>query len=120
MTQQLVKDFRSAYEVALNNKDFSLIVPFLLEGSSAYKELKEYMDGLKNGNYTYDFILNDTVSWVSTSIDSVEIESYEEFDFTNQKGQLTHYKRSKIYHLIQDENHKYKIQAISIRDTVRE
>ena len=120
ITQQLVKDFRSAYEVALNNNDFSLIKPFLLEGSSAYKELKEYMAGLKNGNYIYDFILTDTVSWKSTSSNTVEVESYEEFNFTNQKGQRTHYKRSKVYQLIQNENRDYKIQAISIRDTVRE
>ena len=117
--KQFVLDFRSAYEDALNTRDFSLVIPFLLEEGTAYKELEEFIGDLKNENYKYDFIQNETAGWEVNLDGGMKINTYEVFDFINHKGHLTHYKREKTYYLILDSNGDYKIDSISIRDTVR-
>ena len=120
IAQQHVLDFRDAYEDALNNRDFSLIYPFLLTDSVAYKELVEFVGDLKNENYTYDFTHNETTDWVVHPNGDIAIDTYEVFDFINHKGNSTHYKRDKTYLLTQDDSGNYKIYNIAIGDTIRE
>jgi len=117
--KQFVLDFRSAYEDALNTRDFSLVTPFLLEEGTAYEELEEFVGDMKNENYKYNFTHNETAGWEVNPDGGMEIDTYEVFDFINDKGHLTHYKRDKTYYLILDSNGDYKIDSILIRDTVR-
>ena len=118
--ERLVLDFRSAYEDALNERDFSLVAPFLEKGSLAYEELAEYVGDLKNENYQYDFTHNETTKTEVTSDRSAVVDSYEVFDFTNHKGHVTNYKREKTYYIIFDRNEEFKITNIEIGDTTRE
>jgi membrane-associated protein TcaA len=120
IAQQHVLNFRDAYEDALNKRDFSLIDPFLLTDSVAYKELVEFVGDLKNENYTYDFTHNETTDWMVHPNGDLAIDTYEVFDFINDKGHLTHYQREKTYLLTQDDNGNYKIYNIAIGDTIRE
>jgi len=118
--ERLVLDFRNDYEKTLNNRDFSLVDHYLLTDSVAYKELVEFVGDLKNENYTYDFTHNEATDWEVYPHGDIAIDTYEVFDFTNHKGQLTNYKREKSYLLMLDENGEYKIYNIAISDTVRE
>jgi membrane-associated protein TcaA len=118
--QQFVLDFRAAYEKALNQRDFSLIDPFLLTDSVAYKELVEFVGELKNESYTYDFTHNETTDGMVHDYGDILIDTYEVFDFTNRQGKLTHYEREKTYYLELDDDGDFKIYSILIRDTIRE
>ncbi|MBS4204847.1 TcaA NTF2-like domain-containing protein [Lederbergia citrea] len=110
-----VKNFRSDYEDALNDQDFSYISPYLMEGSPAYSELKDFMGEYEDKAFHYDFTRDD-VTDVSISSDQAIVSTNEKFVFTNHKGAVTHYDRTKEYtiKLFEDE---YKIYSINILDT---
>ncbi|MGI8315974.1 TcaA NTF2-like domain-containing protein [Halobacillus mangrovi] len=116
--EMLVLDFRAAYESALNATDFSVISPYLLSGSKAEEELKEYIEGLVNNEFTYEFVDNEILSVESTSGNGVVVKTKETFVFTNDEGAQTHYDRKKDYYL-QEVSDELKINRIDINETKR-
>ncbi|ARI76438.1 hypothetical protein HM131_06130 [Halobacillus mangrovi] len=116
--ERLVLDFRDAYESALNATDFSIISPYLLSGSKAEEELMEYIDGLVNNEFTYEFVDNEILSVESASGNGMVVKTNEIFIFTNNEGAQTHYDRKKDYYL-QEVSGELKINRIDIKETER-
>lgn len=118
--EKFVSSFRSAYEEALNTRNFSLIVPYLQEGSVAYEEFEEFIGDMEGSSYRYDFIKNDMTGTVINAGNLVAVDTYEEFNFTNHSGKVTHYKREKRYDLFMNGTEEFEIYNIKISDTIRE
>ncbi|QSS99671.1 hypothetical protein IMZ31_16630 [Pontibacillus sp. ALD_SL1] len=110
--------FRSAYERALNEHNFSLMASYLQKGSHAEKELYDYIVDLEKSVYTYDFRENNVIQAKKVSEQLVEVDMEEMFIFTNHLGEQTRYDRTKRY-MVVFENGSYKIQKILINDTIR-
>ncbi|WP_345242206.1 TcaA NTF2-like domain-containing protein [Pontibacillus salipaludis] len=110
--------FRSAYERALNEHNFSLMASYLQKGSHAEKELYDYMLDLETSVYTYDFRENNVIQTKKVSEQLVEVDMEEMFIFTNHLGEQIRYDRTKRY-MVVFENGSYKIQKILINDTIR-
>ncbi|KGP91510.1 hypothetical protein N780_19755 [Pontibacillus chungwhensis BH030062] len=110
--------FRSAYERALNEHNFSLMASYLQKGSYAEKELYDYILDLETSVYTYDFRENNVIQSKKVSEQLVEVDMEEMFIFTNHLGEQTRYDRTKRY-MVVFENGSYKIQKILINDTIR-
>lgn len=115
----VVLAFRDAYETAVNTKDFSLIHPYLEEGSHAYKDLKNYISDLQDTDYHYDFTYNEILDTAEIDKETIEIKTKELFTFTNHLDAQTDYDREKLYHLIQSDN-TYKITKIDYVETNRD
>ena len=113
-----VLSFRLAYEEALNSKDYSLIVPFLLKESPADKELKKYIGDLEDKGYSYEFTENTITGTENTGENTFIVSTNEIFIFTNHLNEQTHYDREKTYTVIDTED-GYKITEINIKDTDR-
>ncbi|MCF3942994.1 TcaA NTF2-like domain-containing protein [Oceanobacillus alkalisoli] len=116
---EIVLNFRDAYESALNNKDFSLIAPYLEEGSIAYDELEEYVGDLEDTAYHYDFTSNEIVDVEELAGDEVIVTTNEVFTFTNHLDDKIDYDRTKEYVLVKS-GEAYKIKAIDYVETNRD
>jgi membrane-associated protein TcaA len=116
---QFILDFRDSYEQALNSRDFSLIEPYMSEGSIADEELKEYIGELQDKDYSYEFTENQIIHTEEVGEDSFEVTTNERFVFTNHLGEKTTYDREKIYTLMKEDSH-YKIEKIDINETERD
>ncbi|MEE1130563.1 MAG: trypsin-like peptidase domain-containing protein, partial [Caryophanon sp.] len=57
---QFVQSFRTSYEQALNNSDFSLVSAMLT--GSAYREINDYIFDLAYGGHVFEFLSNDVLS----------------------------------------------------------
>ncbi|MBM7551622.1 zinc ribbon domain-containing protein [Thalassobacillus pellis] len=110
--------FREAYEQALNAVDFSIAENFLLYDSSAYHDLKTYMETDVIDTFEFNFTVNEPLA-VEDTAEGISVHMHEQFIFTHE-GERTDYDREKLYHLIVDENGDLKISRIDILDTVRE
>ncbi|WP_335871140.1 TcaA NTF2-like domain-containing protein [Bacillus sp. 2205SS5-2] len=115
---QHVLDFRSAYEKALNAKNFELVADYLLPGSEAEEELIDYIGDLQDKEYSYEFTENSITESKNVKEDTFEISTLEIFVFTNHLGEKTVYQKEKIYTLM-DSDYGYKIEKIDIKDTER-
>ncbi|KGP91526.1 hypothetical protein N780_20090 [Pontibacillus chungwhensis BH030062] len=113
------QDFRSAYEDALNNRNYTTVAPYLLQGSKADLELEDYIGDLEDENYTYNFSENDVTNVVLVNEATISLSSNESFIFTNHKGDQTHYERSKTYTIVYKDG-TYTIKEINIFDTDRD
>lgn len=116
--QTFIADFRSAYEISLNAKDFSVVDSYLKEGSIARKELVDFIGNIGNDYYLYEFWVDEAVG-VEIQGDKAFVTTYEEFDFTNHLSEVTNYKRSKKYEVQGLDSGDLKISRIDIIDTVR-
>lgn len=119
MLETFIVDFRSAYETALNQKDFSYIDGFLKEGSIAREELVDFIAEIGDDYYLYEFLLDEAVD-IEILDDKAYVTTYEEFDFTNHLDVVTNYTRSKKYEIQLDGDGTPQISRIDIMDTVRD
>ncbi|WP_186725518.1 zinc-ribbon domain-containing protein [Planomicrobium sp. CPCC 101110] len=113
-----ITHFRSAYQSALNSKDYSIVEDYLLENSETSKEVEDFIADIGTDYYLYEFI-TDNVTEYDIQEDAAFITTYEEFDFTNHLDEVTNYKRNKRYKIVEGED-MYKIAEIDILDTERE
>lgn len=114
-----VLHFRDAYEKAVNNKDYSLIKPFMKKDSDASEDLKEYIHDLKDTDYAYNFTSNKVLTVEEMDSNTVEVMTNEKFIFTNHRDEQTEYDREKVYTLI-FENGSYQITKIEYVKTNRD
>ncbi|NYF23578.1 hypothetical protein [Sporosarcina sp. JAI121] len=115
---QFVIGFRDAYQIALNNKDFAIIEPYLAPGSIASKEIKDFIGDIGNEYYNYNFTRNE-VRGIELKVDEASVKTYEEFYFTNHKNDVIFYERDKQYDIQMDANGDFKVYKIHISDTKR-
>ncbi|WP_167449551.1 zinc ribbon domain-containing protein [Halobacillus trueperi] len=115
---QFVIDFRNAYAAALNAVDFSIAEDYLLDDSTAYHELKGYMETEVEDAFDFNFTLNKPLN-VESKDDGATVLMHEKFIFTHN-GDETYYDREKEYTLILDEDGNYKIERIDILETARD
>ncbi|MYL20770.1 hypothetical protein GLW04_12785 [Halobacillus litoralis] len=113
-----VLDFREVYEEALNAEDFSMIAPFLEDGSQASAEFKDYLDGISGKGFTYAFTENNIVKSTAYGVDGYVVTTDEAFIFTDSEGEKTHYERTKDYTVIKDGD-SWKIEEVAINETNR-
>ncbi|MGM8215841.1 TcaA NTF2-like domain-containing protein [Bacillaceae bacterium W0354] len=116
--EEHVLAFREAYEQALNERDYSLIEPYMLKDSEADLELMDYILNLEDSNYEYDFISNDVIDVRHVEDNIYEVMTNEIFVFINHLNEVTNYDRIKIYTLLLEEQ-QYKISKIEIVETIR-
>ncbi|SFJ52632.1 Uncharacterized membrane protein YvbJ [Halobacillus dabanensis] len=115
---QFVIEFRNSYEAALNAVDFSIAKDYLLDDSTAYHELKDYVETEVEDSFDFNFTLNEPLN-VETTADGAIVFMHETFTFTHN-GERTDYNREKEYTLTVDEEGSYKIERIDILETVRD
>ncbi|MCA0987026.1 TcaA NTF2-like domain-containing protein [Guptibacillus algicola] len=113
-----VLNFRQAYEEALNSRDYSIISPFLLNNSTADKELKKYIGDLQDKGYSYEFTDNTVTDTENLGENMFSVSTNEVFVFTNHLNEQIHYDREKTYYLSKEED-GFKITKIDIKDTDR-
>lgn len=113
-----VLSFRTAYETALNTRDFSKIATYLEKGSDAYVELEEYIGDSKDEGFHYDFTSNTVISEKEVSPNHFKISTNETFTFTNHLNQKTDYEREKVYD-VKNIDGNYKISKITYTETER-
>lgn len=114
----LILNFRDAYEIAVNEKDFSLIVQYLKDESEAYQELDIYIGDLQDTSYHYDFTENHILDVTEMADGSVVVATRELFTFTNHLNNATDYDREKIYTL-ENVDGVYEIRLIEYVETNR-
>lgn len=119
IAEDIVLDFRNAYETALNTKDFSLIEPYLNNDSTAYDELRIYIGDLKDTDYNYSFDANEILDAEEIDGDKFEITTKEIFTFTNHLNEQIDYDRTKKYTLVPVED-SYQITNIDYEETNRD
>ena len=115
---QFIWGFREAYRHALNAKDYSQVAPYLKPGSSALKEIDEFIGGLGNDYYLFQFYTDDVLDYTVKG-NTAYVNTYEEFDFTNHLDETTNYKRNKVYEIVAGKDGTYEIASITIQDTKR-
>ncbi|UOR11579.1 TcaA NTF2-like domain-containing protein [Halobacillus amylolyticus] len=116
--EEFVLDFRDAYEVALNNRDYSYIEDYLLDGSDADAGLSKYVGDLKDENYTYEFNENLITGAEQVKEGIFKIFTNEKFLFTNHLGDQIDYDREKIYTVV-THGSGLQIRKIDINETNR-
>ncbi|WP_231572145.1 TcaA NTF2-like domain-containing protein [Pontibacillus halophilus] len=116
--EQLILRFRAAYEESLNMKDYSIVQPFLVNGSAADKELSSYLVDLQTSDYHYDFTSNTiTGSWQADA-NTFYVSTNEHFIFTNHLNDQIAYDRDKEYKVVIN-NNSLQIESILIYRTDR-
>ncbi|UOQ94489.1 hypothetical protein MUO14_05920 [Halobacillus shinanisalinarum] len=115
---EFVLGFRDAYEFSLNERDYSYIEEYLLDGSDADIGLSEYIGDLKDEDYTYDFTENFITGAEQVKKGLFKVFTNEKFLFTNHLGDQIDYEREKIYTVVTHEK-GYQIKKIDINETNR-
>ncbi|WP_019413916.1 zinc ribbon domain-containing protein [Paenisporosarcina sp. TG20] len=111
-------NFRTAYEKALNSKDFNQVEYYLSKDTIARNEIEEFIGDIGTDYYHYDF-LEDSIIEYDIQGDIAFITTFEEFDFTNHLDVVTNYKRNKRYEVHAPEGEMYQIVKIDILETQR-
>lgn len=117
--EEIVLDFRNAYEASLNNKDFSEIESYLETGSAVYDELEEYIGDLEDNAYHYDFTANEVLDVEEVDSENFIVTTNEIFTFTNHLDEQIDYDRTKEYSLVKSSD-GFKITAIDYVETNRD
>ncbi|MGE7114885.1 trypsin-like peptidase domain-containing protein [Lysinibacillus sp. NPDC047702] len=110
---QFIQSFRMYYEMALNDGDFYWIADMLAQGSSAYKELENYVNDIANKGH-YFYFTNNEVLDVKSSNGKYYIDMNETFDFYDAQGNYEYYDRYKTYTIVVDDYGAFKISNIKI------
>lgn len=110
---QYVQAFRMYYEYALNEGDFYWIADMLQAGSTAYKELEDYVGDIADQGHTFDF-LDNIVQDVTYENGQYFVQMNEQFDFYSANGEYEYFDRYKTYTISIDRHGAYKISAIAI------
>lgn len=111
-------DFRYAYESALNSKSYSEVASYLQPGSTALKEIDEFIGDLGDQYFLYQFYTDDVLDYTVDG-KTAYVTTYEEFDFTNHLYETINYKRNKVYEIVVGKDDMYEIVSIEILDTQR-
>ncbi|ELK45861.1 zinc ribbon domain-containing protein [Halobacillus sp. BAB-2008] len=115
---EFVEAFRTAYEEALNTRDYSRIEPFLKEGSVAASDLKSFMAGLEEDGSSYEFLTNEVSAIDARDENTFFLTTRETFVFHGADGASVDYDRKKEYRLVLVDG-TFAIEEITIRDTDR-
>ncbi len=113
---QFVIDFREAYEKSLTSKKYAIIEPYLAPGSTAAKEIIDFIGSIGDDYYEYNFTMNEVLG-VKLTVEEASVKTYEEFYFTNHDYETIFYQRDKQYDIRIDEYGDYKVHKIHIFDT---
>ncbi|MFS0689393.1 trypsin-like peptidase domain-containing protein [Sporosarcina sp. 179-K 8C2 HS] len=112
--QEFILEFRTVYEEALYNENFSQIEQFLLPGSSAYREFADYFDEISGEGMHFEFIEN-IVTEVTIYDDYALVSTYETFNFRNRAGNEKYYVKEKNYEVVIHTDGTYRIRDVSNR-----
>lgn len=99
--RQLFYNFRSDYYNAISYGNFSYVADYFANGSQVKEDYRKFIVGHNDFefSYTYDFISNDVVSVEAVSVDTLNVYSYEIFEFFTSLEENWHYERQKKYTL---------------------
>ncbi|MEV9640587.1 hypothetical protein ABZ756_07795 [Mammaliicoccus sciuri] len=113
------QDYRENYSVALNTIDFWQVEPFLSPDGSAYGEMEEYLEDIKEYGSQFDFYENRVLDYyVQNGL--LYIETYEAFDLTDRYGKTTAHERDKTYKVtLNYNNYPVRIDSIEITNYYR-
>lgn len=113
-----VMRFRSAYENAVNNSDFSYIVDYLKPGSHVAKDLKPFVNSVDRYHW-YDFLENSVTNTEKKEDNKFEVDTYERFIFHDETNKQYDYEREKRY-FVELIGEEYQITKIDYIDTQKE
>ena len=108
--ERFLGEYRNQYFSALNRKNFSIVRPYLVEGSQAYTVLENYI--VKELPEIYEFRDQEIeVLSVSEVLEdgTVYVETYETFTYEDENGNRNYYKKDKEYTL------KYEQGSLSVQ-----
>lgn len=108
---QFVQSFRTYYEQALNDSNFSWIADMV--AGSAYIELEDYIADISYEGHTFNFLTNDILD-VTYENGEYAVNMNETFDFYSATGDYEHFDRYKTYTVVVDQYGAFKISGISI------
>ena len=109
--------FRSAYEDALNFRNFAYVEPYLNNTSNVYKEMKKFIADIDPNSFSeYTFSSNEVVE--AEIVDNlIYLHVREKFNYTDERETLA-YDRKKRYEFERKNNGSgLHINAIQIEDT---
>ncbi|MFS0576623.1 trypsin-like peptidase domain-containing protein [Sporosarcina sp. 179-K 3D1 HS] len=109
--EDFIIEFRSTYETALYYEEFHFIEDFLLPGSSAYKEYRDYFKEIADQGMHFEFYEN-VVTDLTIQNDTALLSTYETFNFTNAEGDERFYEKEKVYEVLLDEEGYYRINRV--------
>ncbi|WP_100405546.1 dynamin family protein [Bacillus solitudinis] len=115
-----LEDFRSSYQLTLNEDSFANIETFFVQEGTAYQELYDYVQSISGKGYLFqftDFVIKDIER---TGKNQYTILTSEELFFTDHQGQETRYEKKKRYIVQAFGAWSFGIDQITDLDTVRE
>lgn len=111
-----VLDFRDAYENAVNYGDYSEVESYLKPDSHAAKDLKGFINDMKDGYYYYEFEENLILGVHKKDDKTYEVETNELFTFVDDDGKVYEYDRDKMY-TVEIIDKDFQISKIEYTDT---
>lgn len=112
--QDFILEFRTVYETALYQEDFSAIAPYLEVGSSAYQEFEDYFEEISGEGMSFEFIDN-VVTGIEIYDDRALVHTRETLNFRNRAGHEKYYEKEKEYEVVISEEGAYKIRDVRNR-----
>ncbi|MFD2706998.1 TcaA NTF2-like domain-containing protein [Salibacterium lacus] len=118
--KQMVLDFREAYQGAVQTGRFLRTAPYVKEDSEAYKGLTDYIADVASEDYDFHFTSDEVTGVEQVDSSEYQVDTREQFYFTNDQGDTTSYDRQKRYHISLNEHSQPEIYKIDYLDTNRD
>ncbi|WP_125553937.1 TcaA NTF2-like domain-containing protein [Salibacterium salarium] len=116
----MVMDFREAYQGAVESGMFRHAAPYVKENSEAHEGLTEYISDVASEDYDFNFTSDEVTGVEQVDGSEYQVDTREQFHFTNNQGDTTSYDREKRYHISLNEHDQPEIYKIDYLDTNRD
>lgn len=109
-----VISFRANYEQALHEGTYGWIEDMVNPGSTAHRELEQYIAEIAGMDVTFTFLDNVVTSIIDEG-DYAVVSTYETFEIMSEDGEITYYEREKAYTIVMNAHEQYQITAITTK-----
>nr|WP_255726841.1 dynamin family protein [Sporosarcina sp. ACRSM] len=113
-------NYRESYMEALNDNMFELVAPYLLEGSTAYREIDDYIYDVSPSGAYFDFTSTVVDELEQKGISSYLVRTTEVFVFEDRTGYKERFVKKKEYTVELQSETEFKIKFIKTLDTQKE
>lgn len=118
--ERFYQSYRSVYSDALNELDFDIVAPYLSPQGTAFDEMRDYIEDIKDYGNQYNFYENEITNYHYDQGVFLYLETYEAFYLIKPDGQSEAHERDKWYMIVLDEyGEPESIHSIEITDYYR-